>query len=278
MWQAGKAFLARLGRDEISAYAAALTYNLLFALFPLTLALSALVSALHLRGAQAGLVSTLTAVVTPEVVRLISRPAHASTEGPLLAYVGGAGYLLGMSAAFRRLLEAFNHAYEYRPPWRRQAWWTVTLSILLALTVGLGLVAGMLLATLGQRLLHALFPASGSALLSGVRWLVLLALGTVLLAILYWLGPDRPRRFQLVSIGAVAAIAIWLTISFGFSVYLSHFNAYNVVYGSVGAVILLLLYLYFLSYALLLGAELNALVDTRHMLQAAGTEGRPPHG
>lgn len=274
-WAAGRALARRLGRDEASAYAAALTYNLLFALFPLLLAMAALVPALHLSSAQRSLVHGLSVIVTPEVVRLLTRVgARSGTPNPALAVAGGAGYIWGMSAAFRRLIDAFNHAYEYRPPLRRPAWQTALLSGVLALTLGVGLVVALLVATLGQHLTQAWLPASARPLevaaVAVLRWVALLALALLMLAVLYWVGPDRPRPFRWVSPGSVAAMGVWLLISFGFSLYLTHFNAYNVVYGSVGAVILLLLYLYFLSYALLLGAEINALREAGHLARVEG--------
>jgi len=270
LWRFGRTFYARLDHGETSAYAAALTYNLLFALFPLALALAALAPVLDLSGAQQGLRSTLGAVVPPEVVRLVAAARGASANRAARASAGGAGYLLGMSAAFRRLMEAFDRAQEGDPRRRRAVWWTVLLSVLLALTLGIGLVGAMVLMTLSGDALRALLPAAAWAeapALSAARWLILLLLAVVMLGVLYWVGPDGRRPFRLATPGALAAIAVWLSISYGFSVYLAHFNAYNALYGGFGAVILLLLYLYFLSYALLLGAEIDAMLH--------GTAGAP---
>lgn len=265
LWRFGTALARRLGRDEMGAYAAALTYNLLFALFPLVLAVTALIPA----SVQRALLVPLSSVVTPEVIALLRHTAAGggSAGHPALVYAGVTGYLLGMSAAFRRLIDAFNHAYEFPRPLRRTPWRTVLLSVVLALTAGALLVVAMAMATLGQQLTLALLGSVGGPLggvaVGVVRWGALLALGLVMLALLYAFAPDRPCRFRLVSPGAAVAIIAWLAISFGFSLYLSHFNSYDLLYGSVGALILLLLYLYFLSYALLLGAELNVMLGVR---------------
>lgn len=275
LWRLGGALAARVVKDDIGAFAAALTYNLLFALFPLALALAALVPALHLAAAQRALLAPLSAVVDPEVVSLIGHTAaHGGhVPSPSLACVGVGGYLWGMSAAFRRLMDAFNHAYGCPLPLRRSPWETVVLSVVLALTLGVGLVAAMVVAVVGQDLTRAVLPAlawwAGGPVAAALRWLTLLALAVVMLAVLYGVAPDRPRVFHWFSPGAVAAIAIWMAISLGFSRYLSHFNSYNLVYGSVGAVILLLLYLYFLSYALLIGGELNALLQQRRPVESS---------
>ena len=258
----------------MGAYAAALTYSLLFALLPLGLALAALVPALHLAAAQSALLAPLAGVVPAEVVDLI-RQFTAGAGATLtqahghrtlaLASAGIFGYLWGMSGAFRRLIDAVNQAYEYLPPLRRSGWATLALALALAVTLGVGLVAAMVLATIGKHLVAVLAPGTAGAIwLTAVRWCILLALAAVILAVLYWVAPDRPRPFHWVTPGAVAALVVWLAVSYGFSLYLAHWNSYDAVYGGFGAGILLLLYLYFFSYALVLGAEINAVLEHGH--------------
>jgi membrane protein len=248
---------ARLVRDDVAAYAAALAYSLLFALFPLGLALAGLAGPLGLAGAQAGFAAALTAVVPADVLRVVLRP---HPDGPSLIGAGGLGYVWGMSSAFRRLIGVLDRAAGGAPPDRRTPWRRAVLSVALALTAGLALVGALVLGTVGQDLAHALGGPAPAAAVGLVRWAVLLLWALFLLAILYWVGPARRPPFRLVTPGAVAAIALWLGASFGFSVYLSHVHAYQNLYGGVGAVILLLVYLYLLSYALLVGAELNGLL------------------
>ncbi len=284
----GRLLQRRLALGETSAYAAALTYNFLFALFPLALALAAVLPALRLGEGGQNLGAALTAVVPPEVVRLVGTTRASGRGHGAVAVAGAGGYVLGMSAAFRRLMEAFRRARAARrrgrpQRGRRALWWTVTLSVVLAMTLGLGLIVAMVLMTAGQAIVRAALPAPGSgaaaAAIEVVRWLVLAAVALAMVAVLYWVGPEGRRPFRVASPGAVAAIAVWAAISSGFSVYLSRFNAYNALYGSMGAVILLLLYLYFLSYALLLGAEIDALLSRRAAVRAGGrTPRRAPPG
>jgi membrane protein len=258
LWGFAMALYHRVMRDDIGAYAAALTYNLLFALFPLILAIAALVPPT----VRPALVTPLSHVVSPEVIALLRRTAGAEKVHPTLAYAGALGYVWGMSGAFRRLMDAFNHAYEFPRPLRRRTWQTIVLSLVLALTLGVLLVVAMVVAAGGQYLVAAAAGPAGlrAAVLVAIRWAILLAMAGVMLAVLYAVAPDRPQHLRWVSPGGATAICAWLVISFGFSQYLTHFNSYNVLYGSVGAVILLLLYLYFLSWTLLLGAEINAML------------------
>jgi membrane protein len=91
-----------------------------------------------------------------------------------------------------------------------------------------------------------------------VRWAVTLGVLLVVLDVTYAFGPDVRRPFRWVSWGSGAALAAWVALSVGFSLYTAHFNHYNVVYGTLGGIILLLLYLYLCGLALLLGAVINA--------------------
>jgi membrane protein len=265
----GRAVIQHVGRDDIGAYAAALTYNLLFAVFPLGLALAGLLTWLHLPAVELSLLRLLSAVLAPEVLQLIAQTifGRAGAANPALVYGGMVGYLIGMSGAFRSMMDALNHAFEY-PRELRPIWKTYGISLLLVLgqTVAL-VVAGLVEVALERGVTVAASHLLGAAAAPVAAWclrlLLLPAIALPALGLLYWLLPDRPRPFALVSPGAIVAVLAWMATSGGFSIYLAHFNSYNRIYGSFGAAILLLLYLYFLSYALLIGAEVNAEIERR---------------
>jgi membrane protein len=269
LWDFGRAIVARVGRDDVGAYAAALTYNLLFAVFPLGLALAGLLTWLHLPVLEQALLRLLGGLLAPEVTSLIAHTVlgRAGAASPALVYGGMVGYLLGMSAAFRSLIDAVNHAYEYRRD-LRPFWKTYALSLGLAVGLAAALVAAGAVALLLQRgvggaALRLLGRGAARAAVLGLRWLMLPALGLMAVAVVFWLVPDRPRPFAWLSPGSVVAVATWLVGTWGLSAYLARFNSYNRIYGSFGAAILLLLYLYLLSFALLVGAEVNAELERR---------------
>jgi membrane protein len=96
-------------------------------------------------------------------------------------------------------------------------------------------------------------------LLEGLRWLGLVAVMTVMLALLYRLAPDRDDpRLSWVSVGASVATVIWIAASLGFSFYVNAFGSYNKTYGAMAGVVILLLWLWITMYVVLLGAEINA--------------------
>ncbi len=265
----GRAVAARIGRDDVGAYAAALTYNLLFAVFPLGLALTGLLTWLRLPTLEASLLRILSGILAPEVTQLIARTilGRAGAANPALVYGGMVGYVLGMSGAFRGMTGALNHAYEYRKP-LRPAWKTWGLSLLLVGGQAVALVAAGFLAVVAPQAVgfaaRQLFGhGAGAVAATTLRYMLLPVFALPSLAVLYWILPDRPRRFAWLSPGALVAVGSWLLVSGGFSVYLAHFNSYNRIYGGLGAAILLLLYLYFLSFTLLIGAEVNAEIEQR---------------
>jgi len=133
------------------------------------------------------------------------------------------------------------------------------------------LTIGGIVVILGALALIAVLPAvlrnlglgrAGELAISIGRWPALIILVAVALAILYRLGPDRANpRLHWVSWGAVAAVVLWVAISAGFSYYVSNFGKYGQTYGSLGAVIVLLLWLWLSALAALIGAELDAEIE-----------------
>jgi membrane protein len=135
-------------------------------------------------------------------------------------------------------------------------------AIALALTVGgivFVLVALALVAGLPVALDHLGLGLIGRVVAQVLRWVLLVGVVIVSLAVVYRIAPDRDRpRFRWVSPGALVATLMWLLGSFAFSVYVSLFGHYNKVYGALAGVIVLMLWLYLSCYVVLLGAEINA--------------------
>ncbi len=262
----------RMTVDDMFAYAAALAYNFLFALFPLLLFLSALLGFLHLspnvrevfRGPLSQLLpGSLLTFITNAWRQLIL------TRHPTLLSLGALGFLSGMAAAFRQLIEALNHAYEFPMPRRRPLWKSYALSLAAGLTVGLVIALAIFLSAVSSSFLRsvvtiALSVSIPATVLIGLRWLGLIVLLWATLSAIYTILPDRPRPLRLLNPGTLAALGLWLLISLGFSLYTDHFNTYDRIYGSLGAMILLMLYLYFAGMALVMGAEISALTDPEY--------------
>lgn len=255
----------RFGRNDTAAYAAALAYNFLFALLPLLLFLTALLSFFHLPSITHFFSGPMGFLVPKSIHSLFIHTFStliARQKNPTILSLGAVGFLWGMSGAFRQLIDAFNHTYGFTPP-SRKFWKTYLLSLAFGLVMGAAVVLTIVLSGMGlimtRWLLFLLFHTEiSSALASAVHWITLIVLILAMLATFYAYLPDQPQPLRWITPGSIFALVVWLALSAGFSLYTNHVSTYHNMYGSLGAVIILMLYLYFLAMALLLGAELNA--------------------
>jgi membrane protein len=198
---------------------------------------------------------------------------------PTLLSVGALGFLWGMSGAFRQLIDAINHAYEFPLPRRRPQWKTYALSLLAGLGVGLGVATAISMVVVGPALLHAIlglvFRASlPMAAVAAIRWSVLVVLLWLALSVSYAILPDRPLPVRLLNPGTLVALCLWPASSVAFSFYVDHFNSYERIYGGLGGIILLMLYLYFAGLAIVIGAEINALCYLDSSNPLTGQDGK----
>lgn len=262
-----KLLMERMSRDDMTSYAAALAYKFLFALFPLVLFLTALLGFMHLPTTIKDIVGPLNSLVPASVITLLRSAIAVAIhhENPTVLSLGIVGFVWGMSGAFMELIDAFNHAYELTYPFKRGAIKRYLLAAGTGIIFGLLFVATLLVATGGTLFTHWLlnsvlhWPIDHVASFF-LHWLMLLVLLVFSLDMLYTILPDLHLPFKFLSPGTILATTVFIVLSWGFSLYTSHFDSYNKMYGSLGTVILLLLYLYLFALAILLGAEVNALL------------------
>ena len=231
--------------DEMSTYASALAYQMLFSLFPFILFLIALIGFLHLPDFFSWLRLQSELVLPPQALEQVNPVIDQlqQSKGGLLS-VGIVIALYAASAGVRLMMSAMNAAYdvvEGRPVWKR-----FPLSIVY--TVG---IAGMLLVAAA---LMVLGPQV-------MRWPVIVILMMVAVALIYYVMPDVKQEFRFITPGSVLAVVVWIIASLGFAFYVKTFANYNAMYGSIGAIIVLLLYFYISAAVLLLGAEMNAVIE-----------------
>jgi membrane protein len=172
------------------------------------------------------------------------------------------------SSGLVAIIESLNVAYgveESRP------WWKQRL-VALGLTIGLVSFLAVVLVLLGfgDRLAPAVAAALGTRygwIVTGwrvVEWLLAAAFLLMAFNLLYILAPNvKRRRWHWLMPGTVLGAGLWLLVSYGFKIYLSFFNQYNLTYGSITAVIILLLWLYLGGIAMLVGGELNSEIEKR---------------
>jgi membrane protein len=249
--------------DNLSLLAGGVAF---FAMLSLVPALVALVSFYGLFADPSAVerqARDLTKALPPEARDLIVQQLHnvvdSSSTGLGLAAIGGLVLALwSASAAVKHLIEAVNATYDERE----------TRGFVKLRGLSLALAIGATVFLVGAVALIAIVPAAlgDSDLASGVRtvldllrWPLLLIGMIVALAIVYKLGPDRDNpKWRWVSWGAAIATIGWLLASILFSVYTANFGSYNETYGSLGAVIVLMLWLYLTALLVLIGSEINS--------------------
>ncbi len=260
-----KKIIHRVNEANSATYAAALAYSFLFALLPLMLFLTALLGLLHLPAPKTYLTGPFTVFIAPTLKSLVVSILNEAQRihSPTLLFLGALGFVWTMAGALHQLGHAFDRAQGRNHP-SRKSWQSLPRAGGLGLLLGILLVISLALGTLGQEIvtwfsISLLRHAPNPFLIATIRWILFFALIWVALTLIYHWLPSQKSRFRWISPGAGLVMILWVLISLGFTVYAAHFDQYNKFYGGMGAVILLLLYLYVLSFALLVGGEVNAL-------------------
>jgi membrane protein len=271
-WVIATATWRRIFADNLSALAAAAAFYALLAIFP---TLTAVVSVYGLVADPTMVerqILALDELLPPEAAKLVAAWLQALVQGPTERF--GVGLLISvmialwsMWSATGMLMIAINICYrdEERRSFIRLNLEAVALGAGLVL---LGVAAVLLIAVLPILLDLLWLPSALHAVITLVRWPVLAGMGIFALAIVYRYARARTaKRWQWFSWGAALATALWLIGSIAFSYYVSAVGSYDKTYGSLGAVIVLLLWFYMTAFVILLGAELNAEIERQHQLR-----------
>ncbi|MEV4343885.1 YihY/virulence factor BrkB family protein [Actinoplanes sp. NPDC049596] len=273
--------------DDCSDFAAAMTYQTFMALIPSLVVIVALVNLVTdgstvltaavgiLRDLGVGSVvdnDSLLSVIQALLVQQSSAKVLFGF-GLLLAVWSASGYV----GTFTR---ASNRIYGVQ---EGRVWWKLEI-----LQIVLAAVALVLLAAIGAGLVISgpLVDAVGNALHAGPtvrqlwsagRWPVLVVIAMIVLSLLFWIAPNvRQPRFRWLTVGGAVALAAWSVASFGFGLYVANFGSYNRTYGSLGAIVAFLVWIYLSNTALLLGVQVNAEVLRQRLRQAGDEDPQTP--
>jgi membrane protein len=264
-WAALKRTITEFNKDNVTDWAAALTYYSVLSIFPMLLVLTSVLGLLGPSATQA-LIDNISQVVpgqTRETIIGAIRELQSSrgTAGPL-AIVGLAAALWSASAYLGAFMRAANAIYEMpegRPLWKV---WPLRVALTLAVVVLLAISAVGVVATgsLADRLGHLLGVGSTVVTVWEIaKWPVIVILVSLAFALLYWATPNvKQLGFRWLSPGGLLAVVLWAIASAGFAIYVANFSSYNKTYGSLAGVIVFLIWLWISNIAVLLGAELDA--------------------
>jgi len=273
-WPVLKRTVGEFKDDNLTDWAAALTYYAVLAIFP---ALIVLVSILGLVGESATqpLIDNLGAVAPGPAKEIFTSAIEnlQSDQGAagVLFVVGLLGALWSASgyvAAFMRASNAIYDMDEGRPIWKTlpvRVGLTIVLLVLLAISTIAVVLTGGLAAKVGD------LVGLGSTAVEVwniAKWPVLLLVVSFMFALLYWAAPNvKHPGFRWISPGGVVAVIGWLIASGAFALYVSNFGSYNKTYGALGGVVVFLVWLWISNIMVLLGAEFNAELERERAIE-----------
>ncbi|MEU4762116.1 YihY/virulence factor BrkB family protein [Actinosynnema sp. NPDC023794] len=281
-WAVLKRTVKEFGDDNLTDWAAALTYYAVLSLFPGLLLLTALLGLLGPDATQS-IVDSLDALGPGEAKDTIAgaiENLQRSQASGLLAIVGLVTALWSASGYVGAFMRASNSIYdveEGRPFWKvipLRLGLTVGVVVLLALTaLGVTLTGGVA-EWLGEVLgLGSTFVAVWDV----AKWPVLFVLASLAIGLLFWASPNvRQPSFLWITPGGLLTVVVWVAASLGFAFYVANFGSYNKTYGSLAGVIIFLVWLWISNLALLLGAELDAELERGRRMEAGQPAGRDP--
>jgi membrane protein len=264
--------------DRVFGRAAELSYYFLLALFPLLIFLTSIMGLVIGEGTETRqqLFSYLARIMPQSAFQLIEATMIEVSSGS-----GGGKISFGLLAALwaasngmTAITESLNTAYDVEEgrPWWKSRLVAITLTIALSVLI----ISALLLVVAGGHIAEGLAGYLGysSAFATAwkiIQWPVVLAFMILAFALIYYFAPDlREQAWSWLTPGAAIGVALWLLASVGFRVYLQYFDSYNKTYGSLGAVIILMLWLYFTGLAVLIGGEINSEIEN-----AAAEQGAP---
>jgi membrane protein len=283
VWRSLNGFL----EDDCSDLAGSLTYNAVLAVFPGVIVVVALVNLVtDGRSAVNTIIGILKDLGAGSVVAdkyftaaLDAMIVQQSSAKVLLGF-GMLGALWSTSNYVGVFTRASNRIYGVR---EGRAWWKLR-----PLQIGLSAIALVFIATVAAGLVISgpLVDAVGNVLHAGAtarqawsigRWPVLVVILMLLLSMLFWIAPNvRQPRFRWLTVGGAVALAVWGVATFGFGLYVANFGSYDKTYGSLGAIIAFLVWVYLSNSALMLGVEINCEVQRARALQAGEPDPFPP--
>lgn len=256
-----------VAEHDVGKSAAALTYHLLFAMFPLLIFASNLLGLLDLN------VTSITAALLPvmpdDVVYLLEAYLNHVTDNssPVMFWFSLVFTVWFPMRAVRQLMNDVRLAYQLDKPEKpvlytiRQLLFTIAFLVVVLVT--------LLLAVLGRQFVSVVTNWLGLEQILGLqpillnmwqylRFVLLAAIMFAVLGMLYAVSQDKRQPAKAIMPGVAVALVAWLLVSIGFSIYVESFANFSVIYGTLGAVIVLLMWLYMTSFILILGAEYNA--------------------
>jgi membrane protein len=260
-------FFKQIQVDNINSKANAMAFNFMMAIFPGIIFLFTLIPYFPIDGLQDNIIKFLSGAMPAAIYNLMKDTIEdiiGRQRGGLLSF----GFLFALYAAMNgtvSMMTAFDECHKSSTERRS---FVVSRLVALGLTIinTLVLITAVSILLLGSQVLDYLYTfheigAINYFLLSVLKYVIIVAAFLILTAFIYYLAPSVHTRWKFFSLGAFVATVLNIIVSIGFSVYLNNFATYNKLYGSIGTIIALMLWLYLTSMVILIGFEMNAVLE-----------------
>lgn len=255
-----------LTKNHVSIVAAGVAFFGLLAVFPAITALISIAGLILDPATIEAQLASMAGLLPSDAAEIIKSQAEqvASGAGTGLGLAALGGILVALYSASKgtkSLMEGMNIAYEEEED--RSFIFLNIVALALTLFLIVGLIAAIVALLAAPAVIDAIgLPPQVQEIVTLARWPLLAVFAIMGLAVIYRYGPSRRTpAWRWVSMGAVVATVVWLLGSFGFSLYVSNFGAYNETYGALAGLIILLVWLWLSGFIVLLGAELNSEIE-----------------
>ena len=252
--------------DNGLGLAAQLAYYFFLALFPTLLFLIALAGVFASEGMMTRVVDMLGGAAPPDVINIIRGQLISLSQGNQggIMTFGVVAAVWSSSAAMVALIDSLNRAYDVedaRPWWKQRV-----TAILLTVGVAVFILASFALVVFGPQLAEAIASRVGFGAVFEwtwkiLQWPIVFALVATAFGLIYYFAPDVDQDFVFLTPGSVVATVLWLVGSLAFRFYVVNFGSYNETYGTIGGIMVLLLWLYISALCVIVGAEMNAEIE-----------------
>nr|WP_309100374.1 YihY/virulence factor BrkB family protein [Fredinandcohnia onubensis] len=259
-----KELILRYKEDEVGSMSAELAYFFLLSLFPFLIFLVTLIGYLPI--SQIDVLVFVRQYAPEGTVDLIEENLNFivnSNKGGLLS-IGIIGTLWSSSNGINAVVRSFNKAYDVKET--RNFFITRGISILLTFGMIFVIIVALLLPVFGKQIGIFMFSSFGLSdefldVWNGIRWIVSAAILFIVFTFLYWVAPNRPLKFKEIISGSFFATFGWMFVSLAFSYYVNSFGHYSTTYGSLGAIIVLMIWFYLSAMIIIIGGEINAILN-----------------
>lgn len=270
----------RMRTVDMSGMGAQLAYFFLLSFFPTLIFMVTLLPYLNLEQGQ--IFHFMSDIMPEEVYSLIEgtlTDVLNKQNGGLLS-IGILGTIWSASKGVDALMKALNRAYDVdgKAGFLNRIW-----SLIFTISLVAVILIALVLPIFGQQIGHIIFGYIGvedsfEGIWNSMRWIIPPVLILIVLTVMYWIVPNTDPRLTIISVfpGAIFATVGWLVLTYGFSFYINNFGNFSATYGSIGGVIILMLWLYFTGMILIFGGLLNASFQKRQLAKKSNEARKSP--